>query len=57
MNMNLKSQLRKAKPAFNRAAVFAEVERSNRRFESYTKEQRRGFAAVTRALKLAALRA
>lgn len=49
--MSLKTQLNKTKPAFNRAAVFAEVEKSNLRFESYSKAQRKVFAAVARALK------
>jgi len=50
--MNLESQLRKTKPVFNRSAVFAEVEKSNARFEGYSKEQRRAFAGVARALKV-----
>lgn len=33
----------KPRPAFNREAVFAEVSASNRRFENYTKAQRKAF--------------
>jgi hypothetical protein len=50
--MNLKSQHRSVKPAFNRLAVFAEVEKSNFRFENYSKDQRRAFAKVARASKM-----
>ena len=49
--MNPKAQHGKAKPTFDRQAVFAEVEASNRRFEDYTKDQRREFAAMARAQK------
>jgi hypothetical protein len=47
----MNSNPQKAKPEFNRLAVFAEVEESNRRFDGYTKEQRRGFGVIARALK------
>lgn len=39
-------------PAFDRAAVFAEVDKSNLRFEDYSKGEREDFAKQARAVKL-----
>lgn len=41
----------KALPEFDRQAVFAEVDASNRRFEHYTKTERESFAEAARASK------
>jgi len=41
-----------ARPVFDRERVFAEVDASNRRFEKYTADQRRRFAAAIRANRL-----
>lgn len=51
-SMALKLQRAKELPAFDRQVVFAEVDKSNVRFEDYTKEQRMVFAAEARAQKL-----
>ena len=50
INMSNESQRKQAKP-FNRVAVFAEVDESNVRFETYSKEQRAAFSAQVRELK------
>ncbi len=38
-------------PKFNRKNVFNEVEKSNKRFNTYTKEERKEFAKYARSLR------
>jgi hypothetical protein len=54
MSLNLKEERDRARPAFDRKRVFAGVEKSNHRFEKYSKVQRRAFAAKAGALSVLA---
>lgn len=54
--MSLKNQTKQSLPEFDRAAVFAEVDNSNRRFDDYSKEQRAAFAQQVRSAKTGAIR-
>jgi hypothetical protein len=53
--MEPKSQLQKTLPVFDRQAVFAEVDKSNVRFQDYTKDERLAFAEEARAIKFGAI--
>jgi len=48
--MKLKQQ--KDLPDFDREAVFAAVDASNKRFDDYSKEERRAFVSEVRAQQL-----
>jgi hypothetical protein len=54
-SMELETHRVKALPTFERQAIFAEVDKSNVRFEDYTKQQRLVFATEARAQKTGAL--
>jgi hypothetical protein len=51
MNNNPNLQ-RPAPPKFDRVLVFGEVDKSNKRFQNYSREERRVFAEEARALSV-----